>query len=655
MVTLYKPQTQDTEDQIKANIKRFEQLTGSIAKKLADNNPLVKAAVPEELQQNNKFRDITLFKDYNTLVKVLKAVDSKPVDVYKQAIEMYKKQDQYANPQVLGNYVARFKQNLNNLIQKVNDKDEETLQLIPKQLLQQDAYKNILNWRKFHDLEVMLDSIFPLEATGDEDNNASAPGTDLIYEKDGIEIYKGDEEHKCIQYGKGYGWCIGKTMYPSYRYMQSNAKMNRMFYFIFDRNLPKSDKYHAVVLHAFAGGGYTRTTAVNGDETQPMSWEEMGSKLFSNTESGKVLWNKIKGLQNLFEFIPPNKDEQRRLGFRGVRKTLEEFIEMDSDDKRDWLRANATDRNIITSEIVRSLPADGEVSRNELINYNRAFTYDELKDSKQLLRRYAEYRYSRYSNDALPLIFIPYFKDDSKRRYYEQWKDKYATVELLDQFFGNEYVEEYLTKDAKKLWYIPEEYVERIPDPKLKTLYKTYFKLLQNWFYQAGTNDIDKLSNEASMPDQKINPLPILYNQWKELNNNERDTIMKLAKKSKPPQDDKDPNTVLYYAAPYIVDDKYVLLPIDPIQDDSYYYTWALSDVNGNLIKKLDIEEQGEDVKVGDSELVFCYPQQGESKVISLSDITLNGKPFVTSLKESEYIYEDWNKYSLMRKAGIIR
>ena len=108
MINIYKSQTQDSEDQIKSNIKRFEQLTNSIAKKLADKNPLIVSAIPDDLKTNNKFRDITLYKDYNSLLKVLKAADSKPVDIYKQAIEMYKKQDQYANPQIPQNKTKRI-------------------------------------------------------------------------------------------------------------------------------------------------------------------------------------------------------------------------------------------------------------------------------------------------------------------------------------------------------------------------------------------------------------------------------------------------------------------------------------------------------------------------------------------------------------------
>jgi len=652
MVALYQPQTEDPEEQIKANIKRFEQLTGAIAKKLADQNPLIVASIPDDLKANNKFRDITQYKDYATLVKVLKAADTKSVDVYKQAIEMYKKQDQYANPQVIGNYVARFKQNLAALQQAVEAKNENALAVVPKELLHKDAYKNILNWRNFHTLENMLDTLFPLEGEGGESNDAHAQG-DLVYDKDDIEIFKGDEEHKCVYYGKkykgSYGWCIGNTMYPSYRYMQSNAKLNRMFYFIFDRSLPRDDKYHAVVLHAFAGGGYTRTTAVNGDETQPMDWDEMGKKLFSNSPSGIRLWNKIKNLESLFKFIPPNKDEQRRLGFRGARKTLEEFIDMDNEDKRDWLRANATDRNIVTSEIVKSIPPDGEVSRNELINYDRKFNFDELKDSKQLLRRYAEYRSSRYPNEDLPIIFVPYLKEESKKRYYDKYKDipSSLTVEFIDMFLNKELLQDYVDNDAKRLWYIPEKYIQYISNDKLKKLYTIYFKLLENWEYDSGTNNLKVLNERTEMPKQNVTPVPIFYKQWISLSREEQEAILELTKRAKAPKsnDPNDPNIVHFYAVPFMVD-KYLLLPEE--KSDNFYYKWVLLDPNTDkIIKRIN----SENITLGDDQILNGYPNQEQRRIFSLKDLKVDDKPFI--LKES--IYDDWDKYKFMLRAGIIK
>jgi len=52
--------------------------------------------------------------------------------------------------------------------------------------------------------------VFPLENNGESYlyDGIKEEESDLIYKKDGIEIYKGDEEYKCIKYSKGFSWCI---------------------------------------------------------------------------------------------------------------------------------------------------------------------------------------------------------------------------------------------------------------------------------------------------------------------------------------------------------------------------------------------------------------------------------------------------------------
>ena len=646
MVNLYKSQTEDSEDQIKANIKRFEQLTNSIAKKLADKNPILDKIMPDELKVNNKFRDITQYKQYELLTTIIKASDSKPIDVYKQAIEMYKKRDQYANPQMIGNYVARFKQNLNALVEKVNEGDEDALKLIPKELLQKEAYKNILNWRDFHTLEIMLDGVFPIQNDDDGegiDNDAST-NADLVYENknDGIEIYIGDEEHKCIQYGKGYSWCIGRGSYASYRYMQQNADMNRLFYFVFDRTQPKDNKYHVCVIHVNAKGLYTRTSSKN-DGDQPYggtTWNKLGE--FFEGNSGVTLWNKIKNLEKIFKFVAPNKDEQRRIGFRGQRKTLEQFIVMDPEDKRDWLRANATDNNIVTTDIVKSLPADGDVSRNELINYNRMFNFDELKDSKQLLRRYAEYRFSRYPNEKLPILFLPFLKDESKSRYYNKFKEKEITFEYALKYFGEEIAKDYINEQIANFKFIPETAISYISDPKQKTLYSVIHKLYQNWKYDASTNLSDKeLEKLNQMPEAKINPVPFTYPLWKNLSTQERKIIISFVKKYG--NKNEQQYDFIKYAMPYLLilpDGEFVLIPLE-IGDNWEYNNWVLSDVNGNIYKYVDGEKT--EIKENNLQSGFLYDVLEDSRILTPNDVKLvfsNNKK-VNEIKYSLSNYKD--------------
>ena len=141
MVAIYKPQTTDSEEQIKKNIKDHNRLRDSIEAKLKQNNPAVLKTVPDDLQKNNRFKDITLIRDYNTLVRMLKAVSKKETDIYKAAIEYFKRKEQYMNPSIIGLYVGQFKKVKNELEKAVNEKDENVINLIPKELISNNKYK----------------------------------------------------------------------------------------------------------------------------------------------------------------------------------------------------------------------------------------------------------------------------------------------------------------------------------------------------------------------------------------------------------------------------------------------------------------------------------------------------------------------------------
>lgn len=640
MLALYQPQTQDSEEQITANLKRFEQLAGSIAKKLEDQNPIILSVLPDELKAANVIKDITKYKDYDTLIKVLKAADTKAIDPYKQAIDYFKKVNKYIEPRIIGSYVARFKQNLADLEQQVQDKDRNTLNNIPKELLKKDAYKIITNWRNLSELEHMLDALFPLINQGGEDdtNDASTNG-DLIYEKDGIEVYIGDEEHKCIKYSKGYSWCIGDSMYASYRYNQS-AGHNRLFYFVFDRNEPKTNKWHVVVIHVNEKGLYLRTSSKNdGDEPHGgTTWDKLGDH-FPGAE-GKRFWNRIKGLQNLFKFKNPNKDELRRLGFKNKRLTIGAFAELDPEDKRDWARANASDRQIVTPEIAKSLPAFGEPSKNDLINYGREFSMDELKPTNGLIKRYAEYTLAHRKDKILPPEFIPYLKPETKENYYEKNAKEFLNYDFIYKYFGEEQAKQYIKKEAEELNYIPPKSVEFIPD-EYKHIYSIIFKFQENWKEEVNESE-GLLSAEVAV----VVPIRISYKQFITIPQDEKREMFKLIINN-------PDNINLLYSAPTVFMDNgkfYSLLPTK-VLDSSHDVDgeWVIVDDNDKIIKTL---KNIDDLKIDGSELYSAESSYMDkiTRFHDLKKVTVNQKP-ILNLHE----ILDWDTYSLQRKAGIIK
>ena len=77
--------------------------------------------------------------------------------------------------------------------------------------------------------------------------NKSEELSDAIVDDENVTIFKGDSEHKCVKYGKGYSFCIsrpgGGNMFSSYRLSKSST-----FYFIYFKNVPKSNPKHIMVL-----------------------------------------------------------------------------------------------------------------------------------------------------------------------------------------------------------------------------------------------------------------------------------------------------------------------------------------------------------------------------------------------------------------------
>lgn len=121
---------------------------------------------------------------------------------------------------------------------------------------------------------------------------------DLLYNKNGLEILKGDMKEKCIQYGKNSKWCISRNdaenMFYSYRMRFDEP----MFYFVFDIDKPETDPLHRFVIHIDKNGNY-KLTNFNNSGDKEMSWNEI-----------EQIQPKLRGLQKLFVHQPLSPEEK---------------------------------------------------------------------------------------------------------------------------------------------------------------------------------------------------------------------------------------------------------------------------------------------------------------------------------------------------------
>lgn len=109
-------------------------------------------------------------------------------------------------------------------------------------------------------------NVADIDVEGEDKQNVLANDENVL-------ILKGDDEHKCVKYGKGYSFCIsrggGGNMYGNYRLSKSST-----FYFVYFKKISKEDERHIMVLDRTAKGwewtfGTNQTTVVHG------GWDEI--------------------------------------------------------------------------------------------------------------------------------------------------------------------------------------------------------------------------------------------------------------------------------------------------------------------------------------------------------------------------------------------
>ncbi len=675
LLAIYQPQTDLGEVEIKNYIKRFDELKSALKSKF--ENPNTKAAVapliPQDLWDKNRYLDITLWRDFPTLKRMIDGISKKAEDIYAAAIKYYKKKNPDISENTVKNYVARFKQQLKNLERKVKDQDETALEIIPKDLLDGDKYLLISNWKNFTDLEHMLDAVFPLNTGGKGndkvDLNSAETDADKIYDKDGIEIYKGDSEHKCIRYGKNayYSWCISRphgSLYGSYRFGGGRGQ-NLMFYFIFDRNKTDEkdggqfkDPYHAVVIHALENGNYTRTTAQNNGDSGNVKWEDLGQ--YFSGKQGQELWNKIKGLKNLFTYIPPSKEELKQKEYKDKKLTIEQFVALPHEDKIFWLRANATDNKIVTPEITKTLPAE---LKNDLINHGKQFSYDELKSNQGLLKRYPDYRFTRFPNEPIPYIFVPYLKEELQKKYYERFEQQYLTFDEIEKYFSKNILKEYIDKELKNMSFLPPE-AAKYMDEKQKKLFDIYSISFKNIEYYGNSD----APTDSIAPTRQVQIDLMNYDIYMSLTDEERNAWLALIKKLGSNLASIEKYIAFFYGVPttFLLSGKiYFFLPKDKNKENQEYYVIT---EDGQILSK---ENAAIKVFNGSSELDTSltgvitgnstfYITDNDFTMVELEK--LDGKTvkipkqnFTQSSIKEISDQHDWFSKSLLLKAGITK
>jgi hypothetical protein len=164
-------------------------------------------------------------------------------------------------------------------------------------------------------------NVADIDVEGEDKQNVLANDENVL-------ILKGDDEHKCVKYGKGYSFCIsrggGGNMYGNYRLSKSST-----FYFVYFKKIPKEDERHIMVLDRTAEG-WEWTFGTNHTQVVRGGWDEI-VKEFPVLSKHKAL----------FVNKPLTKEEgeyQRKLQIFSQKPSLAEFNKFSYKEKTDVLK-----------------------------------------------------------------------------------------------------------------------------------------------------------------------------------------------------------------------------------------------------------------------------------------------------------------------------
>lgn len=559
-----------------------------------------------------------------------------------------------------------------------------------KQVDPQDITK--YTWK---DIEILFDSYGEKAEKSSKDFNTvqdahlvDIKGANKVYTGNGLYVYEGSNKESCIRLNyaykyKGldnkvytYNFCVGNkdagaNRYFKYRFggdMGSGA-LYRTFYYVADseqsaelfndsneRKPQFKNWYHFFVIHVFENGKFGITDAVNeygtGHELdgygKGVSWSDIGDFMVKyGKQSGQIAWNKIKNIQNVFKYVSPPEEEEVENAASNGRFNLESFIKASYEVKNAYINKRAGDKNFFTEEMFEICTTE---QKNLAINSGFTPTFKNLKNKEgvilqSLARLYAKNKFRRNitaaeagENDIklLPLPFIQFLDENQKLKYFELFKKKDITFEYTLKYFGESLAKEYVNEQVQHFKYIPEVALSYISDKKTKILYSIIHKLYKNWLYDPNTNKSEeKLEQIDQMNSSKITPAPLMYDDWRQLDLEERKIISTIIKKY---GNKNNPEyEFIKYAMPYLIisrGQELILLPKD--KEDDLYNIWVLVDENANIVEWIS----GSNSNInGTDELQYCFPYDilSTNRVINIEDKNLNLKNIKKPINESKY------------------
>jgi hypothetical protein len=197
-----------------------------------------------------------------------------------QLIDRFKEEEPGLSDSIAKAYIDRFQQIKNS--PKVQEKD--------------------INRYSWKDLEAV---IFANPGKRVKTKSVDA-GQETIYNENDLEIKRANSLESCVKYGEGYNFCISARGEDN-AYSQYRGDLDRTIYFVHDKNRPKTDPKHMMVVmvtqNVIPVENPTDTQyllpSMDNDQRWNMRWQDL-----------LRYQPKLKGFRSLFKYVPPSPQDQ---------------------------------------------------------------------------------------------------------------------------------------------------------------------------------------------------------------------------------------------------------------------------------------------------------------------------------------------------------
>jgi cytidyltransferase-like protein len=317
---------------------------------------------------------------------------------------------------------------INKLIQKFKQEDPElTDDEIKKVIKRFDQVKDNVEQKDilkytWNELVDTVTSIEPKRIKAGKINDGTVDNADLVYNQNGIRVYKAGSKKACIKYGHGYSFCISArgegNAYVQYRVGEEDVSDPSLTYFVFDDSRPSdknNEKGGFIDKGEFIDNTHLLVVMVGEDNYGYLITEADNavSDWYETFEKAVQMYPQLKGLKNVLKYEPPSEsdidvkihqNEQEKLealiNYNRTNQPIKDFPLLPKSQSVSLLKGN---QKLFQYQAVDQTTGKFVISNTIVLSDSEEEMADNIKHHENDFNKRPEYKNVKFTYQQIPI------------------------------------------------------------------------------------------------------------------------------------------------------------------------------------------------------------------------------------------------------------